>query len=219
MLTYEFERLGVAFDSGAGLCTLRATGDKLGIACARFGIALNLQHRALADARATAQLAGQFTAHMRHDVRAATVGYIGDTPNPRTLRREATGAGMGDLARVVSRAYYPSSDESLLQYLDALDWVLDDRRIDEQEHAELIELADSLNIAPEQRAQAHRSYVRRSSPRQDAMASSPKRSGASSNRSPMRLTSPMSPCPKSQGFQRPAAYAKGCTSVSQARRW
>ena len=159
MFAYEFERLGVAFDSGAGLCTLRATGDKLGIACARFGIALNLQHRALADARATAQLAGQFTAHMRRDVRAATVGYIGDTPNPRTLRREATGAGMGDLARVVSRAYYPSSDEALLQYLDALDWVLDDRRIDEQEHAELIELADSLNIAPEQRAQAHRSYV------------------------------------------------------------
>ena len=159
MLAYEFERLGVAFDGGAGLCTLRATGDKLGIACARFGIELSLQHRALADARATAQLAGHFAANMRRDARAATVGHIADPPSPRTLRREATGAPFGDLARVVSHAYYPSSDEALLQYLDALDWVLDDSRIDEQEHGELIELADSLNIPPEQRAEAHRSYV------------------------------------------------------------
>ena len=86
MLACEFERLGVAFDSGAGLCTFRATGDKLGIACARFGIELSLQHRALADARATAQLAGHFAADMRRDARAATVGHIADPPSPRTLR-------------------------------------------------------------------------------------------------------------------------------------
>ena len=159
MLACEFERLGVAFDSGAGLCTFRATGDKLGIACARFGIELSLQHRALADARATAQLAGHFAADMRRDARAATVGHIADPPSPRTLRREATGAPSGDLARVVSHAYYPSSDEALLQYLDALDWVLDDRRIDERERAELVELADSLAISPEQRTEAHRSYL------------------------------------------------------------
>ena len=159
MLAYEFERLGVAFDGGAGLCTLRATGDKLGIACARFGIELNLQHRALADARATAQLAGHFAADVPRDARAATVDHIADPPSPRTLRREATGAPFGDLARVVSHAYYPSSDEALLQYLDALDWVLDDRRIDERERAELVELAGSLGISPEQRTEVHRSYV------------------------------------------------------------
>ena len=159
MLAYEFERLGVAFDGGAGLCTLRATGDKLGIACARFGIELNLQHRALADARATAQLAGHFAADTRPDSRVATAGHIADPPSPRTLRREATGSPFGDLARVVSHAYYPSSDEALLQYLDALDWVLDDRRIDERERAELVELADSLGVSPEERTEAHRSYV------------------------------------------------------------
>ena len=56
MLAYEFERLGVAFAAAAGLCTLVATGDKLGIARARFGIALNLQYRVLADAWATVAL-------------------------------------------------------------------------------------------------------------------------------------------------------------------
>ena len=159
MLTYELARLGVSFDGGKGLCTLRATGDKLSVACTRFGIPLNLQHRALTDARATAELAGQFAADRRRDFRAATVGHIADTPNPRTLRREATGAGISDLARVVSHAYYPYSDEALLQYLDALDWVLDDRHIDEREHAELIRLADSLKISRDRRVEAHRSYV------------------------------------------------------------
>lgn len=159
MLAYEFERLGVAFDGGTGLCSLRATGDKLSIACARFGITLNLQHRALTDARATAKLAGQLAADMRHYGRGAMVGYIADTPSPRTLRREATGTKVSDLARVVSHAYYPCSDETLLQYLDALDWVLDDCHIDEREHFDLDELANSLKISREQRTEAHRSYM------------------------------------------------------------
>ena len=160
MLACEFERLGVAFDSGAGLCTFRATGDKLGIACARFGIELSLQHRALADARANCPTP-----------RATSPPTCGATPEPRRsaisrippVHERCAGKRRGphpaDLARVVSHAYYPSSDEALLQYLDALDWVLDDRRIDERERAELVELADSLAISPEQRTEAHRSYL------------------------------------------------------------
>ena len=159
MLAYEFERLGVAFDAGTGLCSLRATGDKLSIACARYGITLELQHRALTDARATAKLAGQFIPDMRRDAGGAMVDYIANTPSPRTLRREATGTAVSDLTRVVSHAYYPYSDETLLQYLDALDWVLDDCHIDEREHSDLDELADSLNISREQRTEAHRSYI------------------------------------------------------------
>ena len=159
MLAYEFARIGVSFDGGVGLCTLRATGDKLSIACARFGITLNLEHRALTDARATAELAREISADVRLDTRAATVGYIADTPNPRTLRREATGTDVSDLTRVVSHAYYPYSDEALLQYLDALDRTLDDRHIDDREQAELSALADRLKISHDQRAEAHRSYV------------------------------------------------------------
>ena len=159
MLAYEFERMGVPFDGGTGLCTYRATGDKLSIACTRFGISLDQGHRALADARATAELARQLGADMVRDARGAAVGHIADTPDPRTLRRYATGVRVSDLARVVSHAYYPYSDDVLLQYLDALDRMLDDRQIDERERAELLELADSLEISREQRAEAHRSYM------------------------------------------------------------
>ncbi|MDE0084016.1 MAG: exonuclease domain-containing protein [Gammaproteobacteria bacterium] len=159
MLGYEFARMGVSFDGGVGLCTLRATGAKLSIACARFGIALNLEHRALTDARATVELMRKCAASGRPDARAATVGQVSGIPNPRTLRREARGEGVSDLVRIVSHAYYPYSDEVLLQYLDALDRTLDDRRIDGAEYAELVSLADRLRISPEQRTEAHRAYV------------------------------------------------------------
>ena len=158
MLAHEFARLGVYFDAGSGMCTLRATGDKLGVACARYGIPLVEQHRALADARATAGLVRQ-VADQGRDTVAAEVGHIPASLNPRTLRREAAGAGAGELARVVSHAYYPYSDEALLHYLDALDWVLDDREIDAQERSELAELAESLKISPGQRTEAHRNYL------------------------------------------------------------
>ena len=209
MLAYEFERLGVAFDGGAGLCTLRATGDKLGIACARFGIELNLLHRALADARATAQLAGHFAADMRPDARAATVGHIVDSP----VHERCAGKRRGPHS-----ATWPASSpthttrlptKALLQYLDALDRVLDDRRIDERERAELVELADSLDISPSSARKRTARTWRRSSPRPDAMASSPKRSAASSSRSPIRSTSPMSPFPRSQGFRRASNLRQG----------
>ena len=80
-------------------------------------------------------------------------------PNPRTLRREFADTGVSDLARVVSRAYYPFADEAVLAYLDVLDWVLDDQYIDARERAALDELAADLNIPPKTRESAHRSYL------------------------------------------------------------
>ena len=159
MLTYEFARLGVPFDVGSGLCTYRATGEKLSVACDRFRITLDIQHRALADARATAELAHKVAVSEQCDLNAATVGHLPHTLNPRTLRRGAVDAGISELARVVSRAHYPCSDETLLQYLDALDWVLDDHHIDEQERTAINELADSLGISSARRDEAHRSYL------------------------------------------------------------
>ena len=57
MLGQEFDRLGIDCYLGQGLCTLRATREKLIAACQRHSIRLDNQHRALADARATAMLA------------------------------------------------------------------------------------------------------------------------------------------------------------------
>ena len=75
MLGYEFKRLGVDFDAGSGLCTYRATGSKLITACRRYEITLSNQHRALADARATAALARKIFANAETNLGAATVGH------------------------------------------------------------------------------------------------------------------------------------------------
>ena len=91
--------------------------------------------------------------------RSVTVGYLPQVPNPRTLRRETADAGVSDMARIVSLSHYPYSDEALLLYLDALDWVLDDHYIDDEEHAAMEEFAESLGISDAMREEAHRSYL------------------------------------------------------------
>ncbi len=159
MLGYEFDRLGVVFSVGLGLCTFRATGEKLVAACQRFGIPLNIQHRALADARATAALAREILAADEIDSKPASLGYVPQPLNVRTLRRESSDDGISELARVVSLSHYPCADEALLQYLDALDWALDDGYIDDQERAAIEALASTLGISDQQRNHAHRSYL------------------------------------------------------------
>ena len=161
MIQQEFDRLDTVFDRGKGLCTLSATREKLIAACKRHSITLDSQHRALADARATATLARKVldVAPGFQSIVPAAVGHMPHALGVRTLRRETLDAGVSDLARVVSLSRYPSADEKLLQYLDALDWVLDDSHIDEQESAAIAELAAYLGISSRQRDQAHRAYL------------------------------------------------------------
>ena len=159
MLGYEFTRVGVEFNSGAGLCTLKATGEKLNSACRRYGITLDHQHRALADARATASLAREVLDESDTGLVSANFGYVRLPLSVRTLRRESSDAAINEMARIVSLSYFPCADEALLHYLDALDWVLDDGYIDDGERAAMKELASNLGITVEQCHQAHRSYL------------------------------------------------------------
>lgn len=161
LLGQEFQRLGTAFDAGAGYCTLRATSQKLGLACESFGIAHADQHRALSDARATAQLASLLLDDdllPQHSTDTCRIGYIEQGSRPRTLRRPKGAASHNDMVRIVSRAHYPFSDEALLSYLDLLDWVLDDHVVTDAERRELIETAHDLGINQRQIDQAHRAY-------------------------------------------------------------
>ena len=137
MLAQEFDRLESQFDPGEGICTLKATAEKLITACDRYGIALAHQHRALADARATAQL---LMRALEDDPTGlpAFVDCSGLELNPRTLRRDALDdSGGSDLLRIIGKATYPSSDHSVIQYLDMLDWVLDDMVITDEERTVL----------------------------------------------------------------------------------
>lgn len=75
MIAAEFRRLGVPFDPGVGVCTLRLSGEKLAMACARRGIELEQHHDALSDVRATAQLLFKLTQRPRG--KPARIGRIG----------------------------------------------------------------------------------------------------------------------------------------------
>lgn len=159
MLSQEYDRLGVEFLPGSGFCTLRATSEKLANACSRYGVDLSDHHRALSDARATADL-------FRHvlDGSTGTSPIFLDSSNlevdPRTLRREVgAGYARSDLARIASVAPYPSSDSAHLAYLDLLDWVLDDLVITSDERREMLELAHSLGLSEAQIRKAHSGYV------------------------------------------------------------
>lgn len=159
MLRSEFERSGVTIDMGKGLCTYRETREKLHIACEERGISLSHHHRALVDARATAELARHLELHrVFPHAEAARVGDVPNKPSPRTLRRGLADAGTSPLYRIVSRAHYPACEEAVSLYLDALNWVLDDGVIDQAERIAIEQLAREWGISEQKRKEAHRAY-------------------------------------------------------------
>ena len=144
MLSYEFDRLGAAFNLGSGLCTYRATGEKLdrGMRPVRDppDSSAPCPRRRPRDGHVGPRevLADSTAPRGKLESQLATCRRF---PNPRTLRREGADAGISEMARIVSLSHYPYSDEALLLYLDALDWVLDDHYIDDEEHAAMEEFA------------------------------------------------------------------------------
>ncbi len=162
MLRSEFERSGITIDMGKGLCTYRETREKLNMACERHGISLSHQHRALADARATAALARCLKLPQALPrTEAVCVGSIPNNPSQYTLRRGLADAGTSPMHRIVSRAPYPACDAAVAQYLDALDWVLDDGEIDRAERWEIERLAREWGISEQERRAAHKAYFAR----------------------------------------------------------
>ncbi len=160
MLRQEFDRRGVAIDLGDGICTYRVTGKKLCWACDAFDIPLSQQHRALADARATAELARQLRlASQVHGKRAASIDVVPQAASRYTLRRGLADAGTSPMHRVVSRAGLPDCDSIVQQYLDMLDWALDDGVIDGRERSQMSQLAHDLGISEHARREAHRAYL------------------------------------------------------------
>lgn len=160
MLRAEFDRLAATLDAGRGVCTLRLTGERLNLACQRYGVQLTHHHRALADARATAQLLIRVLDGDR-DTAMARVSGLGLEYAPRTHRRDSNlDVSPGSvLERLISGAPYPTSDEALLCYLDSLDWVLDDLIITDAERSYLASLADELGLDAQRVSDAHTAYL------------------------------------------------------------
>ncbi len=127
-----------------------ATRERLKLACDRYGIRLDEQHRAFADARATAELLRRALGSDLLGV-PASINSSQWELNPRTHRRDATGGvNRSELSRVVSRVTYPATSEEVMSYLDMLDWALDDLVITDVERAEIGASAQQLGLTDDQ---------------------------------------------------------------------
>ena len=164
MLSQEFGRIDTTFVAGSGYCTLRATSEKLGVACRRHEIAASEQHQALARCArdctsAHTGIRGGWkrtgvTRAWPHATSAISMG----AGRPVRSGARAWARFSNEMVRTVSKAHYPYSDEAMLAYLDMLDWVLDDHVITPDERRELTELAQDLGISPAQARLAHQRY-------------------------------------------------------------
>lgn len=159
-LQQEFGRVGARFDRGSGFCTYHLTGAKLDAACRRHRVPLESHHRALADARATAQLLKKLLRRTANGIPAAVTG-LRHSLIPRTLRRENAGERgvVCRLARNFSRRFRESSDADELRYLDAVDAAFNDQTLTANEASELRALANEIGLDQAQVEAAHRRYL------------------------------------------------------------
>lgn len=159
MLVAECTRVNAEFEPGRGICTLRLSGEKLASATQRFGIELAGHHRALVDARACAEL-------LRHliekdiDTSPARMIAPANQVATRTLRRDQFAQDqIAPLQRLASRACIPSSIGAYQDYFDALDWVLDDGIITDDEQRFLTEVSRAAGLSVKQVRAMHEAYI------------------------------------------------------------
>jgi DNA polymerase III subunit epsilon len=159
MVGHEFSRTGIDVEWGDGLDTLDATGCKLGVACAEYGIAQLGAHRALFDARATGQLllavADQFT-RTCHAVAARPVHH---EPPRRILTRDGVTEAPVDTPYLADLARGVCSHADVAPYVILLDRAVADLQLTASERSELANLADELGLDPRGRERAHREFL------------------------------------------------------------
>ena len=143
MLGQEYGRLKATFDPGVRICTLKLTKQKLPAACQMHGVEPPQHHRALADARASAGLLKAL--NMNCAGRPLRLGSVPGDMSVRTHRRCADENSLV-FDRLLSRVVYNEGDTRLLQYMDLLDWVLDDLVLTADERQHLNFLAEELSL-------------------------------------------------------------------------
>lgn len=159
MLQQEFDRLGFAVDWGIGLDTLRATGCALGVACAENGIPLTGAHRALNDARATAQLLLAVRDSFTTPCTPVSISPLRSAPAERVLTRDGFADIAVDVPYLAALARGVHSDHDVAPYVDLLDQALADLQLSSAERTELGAIADGLGFSAVDRQRAHREFL------------------------------------------------------------
>lgn len=156
-LRNEFQHIGGEFDAGIPICTYQLTGLKLETACLEFGVEIEGAHRALVDARATAEILRRVFSD-KSQLRAMLEEYTvvrcavhSEDVMIRTLRRENTELG-ANLARAAKSPW----QDPLRDYRYALNLALDDGEITESEWMELESLRKSLGLSRGEAEEQHR---------------------------------------------------------------
>lgn len=170
-LAKEFERAGVQFPEIPLICSYQRLGrSSLMACCAEYGIDANeAPHRALADARVTAQLISKLCAEDPDILRANSISGVTwptvPARNTHCLRREeamlANSAPPDYLQRLAARICHDvdAEEPNVLAYLALIDRVLEDRLIDEAEGDAIIDAAIQWGLTKSQVDAAHRQYL------------------------------------------------------------
>ncbi len=159
MLNNELLRCGIDVDWGGGLDTLSATGCKLAVACSEFGITNSDAHRALSDARATAQLLLAVAHEFDTGCRVVTARPIDLTAAIRVCTRDGNANAPVPPPYLASLARGVHSHVDVAPYVDLLDRAIADLRLTNDERAELAALAAELGLDDVQVARAHRDFL------------------------------------------------------------
>ncbi len=165
-LEMEFRRANFFGDFGFGFCTLQATGKKLDVACKEFGVVTEASHRALTDARATAQLFIKLLQNndVSKDLSPVELA-VGDIPSTyrllsRSALSEVFSPGIQDLRSIFRRTEIPSNREGKeLAYLDGIASVMSDFEITSEEKSQLDDWARTLEISETQQKLLHKDFL------------------------------------------------------------
>ncbi|WP_191986041.1 3'-5' exonuclease [Mycobacteroides salmoniphilum] len=159
MVGNEFGRANIDIDWGIGLDTLRATGCKLEVACAEYGITPQGAHRALFDARATGQLLFAVADTFTDICSPVAANPLRHTPPGRLSTRDGLGAVAVNVPYLADLARGVHADIDVAAYVNLLDRAVADLKLTADERHELAALAKELGLDAHGRERAHREFL------------------------------------------------------------
>lgn len=159
MIGQEFTRAGIDVDWGAGLDTLQATGCKLGVACAEYGISQQGAHRALYDARSTGQLLLAVSDAFTSTCQPVTARPLHNDAPRRILTRDGFAQVVAEVPYLADLARGICSHSDVAPYVTLLDRAVADLKLTTGERRELAELARELGLDERRRERAHREFL------------------------------------------------------------